>query len=90
MGLNLARNAQADRPGARIYGASAAAPLQGSRVASDRDFAQHLEADLAGGDLAQRGDAGLVLGLDLRRVALAQHARAVGRGEHQLEAVRES
>src|SRR5438094_7046173 len=50
-------------------------------------FLQHLEADLAFGDLAQRGDAGLVLALDLGSMALAQHAGAVGRGQHQLEAV---
>src|SRR5205823_5806260 len=44
---------------------------------SGRNLAQHLLADLAGGDLAQGGDAVLVLGFDLGRVALAQHARAV-------------
>src|SRR5205814_8140001 len=53
----------------------------------DRDPAQHLDADLAGGDFAQRGDTGLVLALDLGRVALAQHARAVGRGQHELKTV---
>src|SRR4029453_12428602 len=59
------------------------------QVRLDRHLFQHVDADLAGGDLAQRGDAGLVLGLDLGRVALAQHARAIGRGEHELEAVRD-
>jgi len=37
--------------------------------------------------VAQGGDAGLVLALDLGRVALAQHSRPVGGRQHQLEAV---
>src|SRR5664279_632777 len=54
---------------------------------SGRNLAQHFLADFAGGDLAQGGHAVLVLRFDLGRVALAQHARAVGGGEHELEAV---
>src|SRR5256885_7593172 len=52
---------------------------------------QDLVADLAGRDLAQRDDGRLVaVGLDERRGAGAKLARAIGRSERQLEAVRHS
>src|SRR5471030_1901725 len=50
---------------------------------------QHFNADLAGGDFAQRDDGRLVLGVDFRRVALQQLARAIGRRQRQLETVRD-
>ncbi|HAJ12323.1 MAG TPA: hypothetical protein DCM06_07145 [Comamonadaceae bacterium] len=54
---------------------------------SGRHLLEHLEADLAGSDFAQRRDGGLVLAFDLRGMALAEHAGTVGGGQHQLEAV---
>src|SRR5438270_107795 len=57
------------------------------RAALDGDLFQHIDADLAGRDLAQRRDAGLVLGLHLGCMTLAQHARAIRRREHELEAI---
>jgi len=52
-----------------------------------RHFLEHFDADFARGDLAQGGNAGLVLALNLGRVALAEHARTVGGSQHQLETV---
>ncbi len=62
-------------------------PAKRGRAVLSGYFLQHLQADLAGGDLAQRGHAGLVARLDLGRMALVQHAGAVGGGQHQLETV---
>ena len=56
-------------------------------LASLQELLLGFQADLAGGDFAQGGHAGLVARFDLGRVALAQHAGAVGRSQHQLEAV---
>jgi hypothetical protein len=54
-----------------------------------RDLFQHFQTDFASSDLTQGNDGRLVLGFDLRGVALQQLACAVGRGEGQLEAVRD-
>src|SRR6185369_14870101 len=54
---------------------------------SARDLFEHLQADLALGNFAQGGHAGLVLAFDLGRMALAQHAGAIGCGQNELEAV---
>ena len=71
------------RPDCRRWVTASAARRGGVGVAL-----QHLDADLAGGDLAQRDDGGLVaVGLDQRRRAGADLARAIGRGERELEAV---
>src|SRR3970282_2304229 len=52
---------------------------------------EHLGADLAGRDLAQRDDRELVaVGLDERRGAGAELARAVGRRQRELEAIGDS
>ena len=67
-----------------------ASSLPGGRLrVSDRNLLQHLDANRTLGDLAQRGDAGLVLGLDARGMALAEHAGTVGGSQNQLEAVRD-
>ena len=50
-------------------------------------FLEHFNADLAGGNFAQRRHARLVAALDARRVPLAEHARPVGGCQHQLETV---
>src|SRR5256885_4762148 len=72
-----------DRAGARLLQARGA----GRRGVPLQD----LVADLAGRDLAQRDDGRLVaVGLDERRGAGAKLARAIGRSERQLEAVRHS
>ena len=54
-----------------------------------RNLAQHLDADLALGDFAQRGYRRLVARIDLRCVALRQLTRAICSGERQLKAVRD-
>jgi hypothetical protein len=76
------------RPGIKKAPLCGAFSLQGC-VRSARYLLEHLEADLAFGDFAQGGHGGLVLALDLGGVALAQHARAVGGGQDELEAVRD-
>ncbi len=60
---------------------------RGRRTGSGRHFLEHLQADLAFGDFAQGGHARLVLALDLGGMALAEHARTVGRGQHELKTV---
>jgi hypothetical protein len=57
------------------------------KVALQRHFFQHFDADLAGGNFTQGGDSRLVFAFNLRRVTLAQHASAIGRSQHQLETV---
>src|SRR4051812_9654145 len=70
--------------GGAFCGSPAAA---GSPQASARNLLEHFKTDMAGRDFAQSGYAGLVFALDLGRVALAQHARAVSGGQHELKAV---
>src|SRR5690606_806977 len=57
---------------------------------SGRHASEHLDADQSGGDLAQRRNRGLVFRVELRRVPLCEHARAIGGRKRQLEAVRDS
>jgi hypothetical protein len=52
-------------------------------------FFQHLDADVASRNFAQGGHAWFVLALNLRCVALAEHASAVSGAQHQLKAVRD-
>src|SRR4030095_10758586 len=59
----------------------------GASWGSAGDFFEHFQADLALGDRAHGGDGGLVPSLDLGRVALGQHASAVGGGQDELETV---
>ena len=59
------------------------------RCASSANLLEHLDTDLALSDFAQCGHGRLVLAVDLGRVALAQHARTVRGGKHQLETVRD-
>ena len=54
-----------------------------------RNLAQHLDADLALSNFAQRGDRRLVARIDLRCVTLSELTRAIGGGERQLKAVRD-
>ena len=50
-----------------------------------RRFLQHLDADLAGGELAQRDHRGFVaIGIDHRRSARGELARTVGGGQREL------
>ncbi|ADC45047.1 hypothetical protein Rmet_6430 [Cupriavidus metallidurans CH34] len=56
---------------------------------SGRYLLQHLDANLARCDLAERHHGGLVLCLDLGRVALHELTCTVRRGEGELEAVRD-
>src|SRR5437867_8816792 len=59
-----------------------------ARTARRRVALEHFGADLAGGDLAQRDHGRLVaVGLDQRRGAGAELARAISGGERELEAV---
>lgn len=58
------------------------------KVNSTRNLLEHFDADLALGNFPQRGHTRLVLAFDLGCVTLAQHAGAVGRCEHELEAIR--
>src|SRR3954447_12048131 len=57
--------------------------------ALNRHLLQHFDTDLAGSDLAQRDDRGLVAAFDLRRVTLSELTRAIGCGKREFETVRD-
>jgi hypothetical protein len=54
---------------------------------SEGNFFQHFNSDFPCRDFAQRSDRGLIFALNLGRMALAEHAGAVGGGKHQLKAI---
>jgi hypothetical protein len=61
--------------------------LEDLKLLSDRNLAQHFDAHFASGDFAQCRHSGFVLGFDFGRMTLAEHARAVGGSQNQLETV---
>lgn len=48
---------------------------------------QHFHADFAFGNFAQSSNASFVLRLNFGRVALIEHAGAIGRGQNELKAI---
>ena len=54
---------------------------------SERYFFEHLDPDFPSGYLTKRSYRGFVFALDLGRMPLAEHARAVGRCQDQLETI---
>ena len=57
--------------------------------ALQRDFFQHFNTNFTRCDFTQGGYAGFVLAFNFWRVALVEHAGAVGGSKNQLEAVRD-